>query len=722
MKDRKLGRARPGVTGMNAPLSRKPQLSGDPRPTAAWRSDRRTHGILIGLLLCVLALLVYSNSFRVPIIFDSKGLLLQDPRIRAATSENVALIFQHTYWWPWGEAGIYRPLTTLSYLFNYAILGDGDHAAGYHRVNLAMHMVNVLLVFAVSRKLLGQLGASALMAALWAVHPASTEAVTNIAGRPELLSATAVLGGFLMYVKSMEATGTGRIAWFLGLGTVTTAGVYSKENAVMIIGVIALYELARLGRRRWWDFLFACIATGIPIAGMLVQRASVLAGSAPAEFPFTDNPIADAGFWTGRLTALEVVAHYLVQAVWPWRLSIDYSYAQIPLANGGSGDWIWVAATLLAASGLVALRRWNRTAFFLAGFALIVLLPASNLLFPIGTIRADRFLYLPAVGLLGCVVMAAYTLGSRMRLPLLAPALILVMTAGFAVRTWGRNAEWRDEVTLASADVQTSPRSFKLHVLRATAMFSADPLHANIDRVVEEMDKSLAILHGLPDLRRAPETYYFAGVAYLAKGDRSQTAGVGDFQTAYRRSRELLESCIQINNAYERQREARYGKPAPGVVARTKPDAYLHLSMAYQRLGGMAGALRAAREAQRLAPLDFRMYRRRADLFLIRQQGDDAAVALIEGMLITSDLSLRSDLVRLYGSSTDPANCTLVPDPAGPAINQQCGIVREHMCAAAPGVLMALIDTGRRQEALETKQTFFDDYQCAPGPLNEVLQ
>lgn len=115
------------------------------------------------------------------------------------------------------------------------------------------------------------------------------------------------------------------------------------------------------------------------------------------------------------------------------------------------------------------------------------------------------------------------------------------------------------------------------------------------------------------------------------------------------------------------------------------------------------------------------MYRQMADLFLMQQQGDEAAVALTEGMLITSDLSLRWDLVRLYGSSTDPANCTLVPGSNGPAINAQCPIVREHFCAAAPAVLTALRDMGRRTEALQTKQTFMFDYQCLPGPLNAVL-
>jgi len=122
-----------------------------------------------------------------------------------------------------------------------------------------------------------------------------------------------------------------------------------------------------------------------------------------------------------------------------------------------------------------------------------------------------------------------------------------------------------------------------------------------------------------------------------------------------------------------------------------------------------------------MAPWDSRMYRQIADLFLMRQQGDEAAVMLIEGMLITSDASLRSDLVRLYGSSTDPANCTLIPDANGLAINPRCQIVRDHVCTAAPRVLAALIDTGKRQEAIQMKLIFVIDYQCASGPLNAVL-
>ena len=122
-----------------------------------------------------------------------------------------------------------------------------------------------------------------------------------------------------------------------------------------------------------------------------------------------------------------------------------------------------------------------------------------------------------------------------------------------------------------------------------------------------------------------------------------------------------------------------------------------------------------------MAPQDPRMYNLVADLLLMRDQGNEAAVVLTEGMLITSDPGLRANLVRLYGSSTDPANCTLVCGPNGPAINPRCQIVVDHVCAAAPEVLKALNDTGRRQEAIEKKQMFMSEYRCAPGPLNEVL-
>ncbi len=249
-----------------------------------------TRGTLVALALLAITLLAFSNSFGAGFTLDNKG-ILRDPRVTQATAQNMSQILHRTYWWPSGESGLYRPVTTFTYLFNYAILGEGDQPAGYHWVNFLLHAANVLLVYLLMLRLTGQFWMAAFIAALWAVHPVLTESVTNIVGRADLLAGLATLSGFLMYLKSAEAAGWRRGAWLFGLTLVTAVGVFSKESAVCVLGVILLYEMT------WWKdrarlkvLLWGCIATLIPIAAMLYQRSTALAASMPAEFPFTDNP------------------------------------------------------------------------------------------------------------------------------------------------------------------------------------------------------------------------------------------------------------------------------------------------------------------------------------------------------------------------------------------------------------------------------------------------
>ena len=133
------------------------------RPSSEYKRQVFTRYSLAALALCLLTLLAYSNSFTGELVLDNKVLLL-DPRLREDTPQNIALIFQHTYWWPTGEAGLYRPFTTLSYLFNYAILGEGEQLAGYHAINLLLHLCNVLLAYALALRLIRRFWPAVFMA------------------------------------------------------------------------------------------------------------------------------------------------------------------------------------------------------------------------------------------------------------------------------------------------------------------------------------------------------------------------------------------------------------------------------------------------------------------------------------------------------------------------------------------------------------------------------
>jgi protein O-mannosyl-transferase len=674
------------------------------RPVVA---ARRRH-LLVAAALCVLTAAAYSNSFSSEFVFDNKFLLLLDPRIRRANAENIGLILQHTYWWPYGEYALYRPFGTLSYLFNYAVLGNGQHPAGYHWINLLLHLGNVLLVYALARRLLDKFWPPVFVAALWAVHPVLTESVTNIVGRVDLLAGMAVLSGLLAYLKSTETRGAQRWIWLAALMVVTFAGVFSKENAVVIVGVIVLFELV------WWkerknfrSALLGCAAVAIPLLAMWYARSIVIVGVGVSSIPFVDNPIIAADFWTGRFTALKVLARYLGLLVWPANLSADYSYAEIPLARGSDWiAWITLAAVLTA---IIVLRR-NRLIVFVAGFAALTLLPMANLLFPIGTITAERFLYLPAFAAAVCVVMGFYALpksDSRA-----APAVLCSIAALLSIRTWVRNTDWRDDLSWAQATVQTSPESYKGHALLASALYDS---HADINSVIAEAEKGLRPLEPLPDLMNFAPPYQQAGLYYLTKGDALLTLTPAAAQKAYERSREVLERCksiVQANNALE-NKEAK-ARGAPEIKPLRYADLYRLLSEVELRLGDVPRALDNARYALALSPYSAPMYLALADVLVHSDRAEQGVVALMEGEIITSDPGLTRQMVRLYRRGLDPQGCAAVEKNGQMTLNPSCEVVHRDLCDASASVQQIYSEAGRTDLAASTRDLAVQKLRCAP--------
>ena len=173
------------------------------------------------LALGLVLLLTYSNTMHdTGFALDNKFIILEDARLRdpcagnppgdqqqredcaRRNSENIRLIFTEDYWWPKAVSGLYRPLTTLSYRFNYTVLGNQDHAAGYHLINFLLHWANTALVYFATLVLLGRLWPALFTAALFGTHPVATGSVANIIGRSDLFATLWLLVGFLCYAKS----------------------------------------------------------------------------------------------------------------------------------------------------------------------------------------------------------------------------------------------------------------------------------------------------------------------------------------------------------------------------------------------------------------------------------------------------------------------------------------------------------------------------------------
>jgi tetratricopeptide (TPR) repeat protein len=646
---------------------------------------------LAALALVLITLTAYANSFDSGFVADNRGLILQDPRVHEATPENIRLILDHTYWWPNGDLNFYRPVTTFSWLFNYAILGNREQPAGYHWINFLLHAGNVLLVFALSVRFMRSRWPAFFVAAIWAVHPVLTESVTNMAGRADLLAAGAVLGGLLLYLKSVESQGWRRLAWLTGLILVTTVGVFSKESAVILPAAIVLYELTFRGVR--WpgrDRLMGLLATLAPIAFMVYERSRVFASITQTPVDFTDDPIVGANFLVAKLTALNVIARDFWLIAWPARLSADYSYAQIPLAQGSPRDWIVALAVCAIVPATVFLYRSSRAAFFFFCLGLIWLAPASNLLVPV-SIMGERFLYIPALGVVACLVPAVYTLAERAGATRYAPALLCLLTAALAARTWLRNTDWKDDLSIAQASVQASPRSYKTHDWLANALLNADTSHGNIDRVIEESEKSRALLQPLPDTDKPAHPYIFAASCYVQRGD-------------YPKAIAVLRQFVTVEQA------------SPGHINDLRQAyGYQMLAAAYMKTGDKNQAADAAKHARDLDPLNPKVYMQLAEISVTSDRMDDAFVSLAEGEFVTADAGLMdawTDLYRRVGS----AGCALLPGPDGPALNPACPIVHAHVCAASPYVVKTLAAAGQQDVALTRKQMFIEHFGCPPAP------
>ena len=420
-------------------------------------------------------MVAYSNSFQGALVFDSASVIGRDPRIRQATLENIESILTGGYWYTNANAGLYRPLTTVSYLLNYAVLGNGASPVGYHWVNFVLHEVNVALVYALGVLIFGEMAPALALAAIWGLHPLLTESVTNIVGRADLLAALGVLAGVLCYARGSYAMGRREMAWLAGLAAAQTVGLFSKESGAVLPGIMLLYDLTRPERTRWRWRLPAYAAAALPLAVFFSLRSGF---GMHMQIDYAENPLVSAGFWTARLTAVKVVGKYLWLFLWPAHLSADYSYNAVPLFGWRLSNWedakALIALAVVLGAALLALLlavRWRRTGkplLFFLGFFVVTLSPTSNLIVLIGSIMAERFLYLPSVGLAGCLVAAVYMLGRRsplqrrMEAPVAWAALGLVCLV-FTAQTHTRNLDWHDSLVLWTSAVAVCPGSARPH-------------------------------------------------------------------------------------------------------------------------------------------------------------------------------------------------------------------------------------------------------------------
>ena len=450
---------------------------------------------ILGVCFVLMAItwLVFGQTLGHPSInLDDQEYVFENSQIVAGlTSNGVLWVFTHSH------VGNWHPLTSISHMLDCQLFGL--RAGWHHFMNVLLHAIAVILLFLVFQKMTGAVWRSAFVAALFAIHPLRVESVAWIAERKDVLSGVffmLTLGAYIHYVRKPSGMRYLAVALLFALGLMT------KPMLVTLPFVILLLDYWPLGRftnvsltesnlktgitHRWNQTSTATrlilekiplivLSVGSSIATVLAQKPAV---SSIENLPF---------LWRINNAFVSYVV-YMWQMIWPINLALFYPHPEYRLS-------FWevafaVALLLGMTAAVVALRR--KQPYLITGWFWYVgmLVPVIGIMQVGFQARADRYTYLPQIGLylIATWSIADLSMAWRHRRQILAVAAVIVIAALASV-AWIQTTYWRDSETLWTHTLAVTSHNDVGHASIADLLLRRD----RIDEAVSHSEEALRI-------------------------------------------------------------------------------------------------------------------------------------------------------------------------------------------------------------------------------------
>lgn len=446
--------------------SAAPQLVRTPEApsVSGWSAQQKRKAILC-LLLSVLTL-----GFYAPIVNDGFVLLDDVPYILGNPPVRAGITWETIKWsFTTFHAGYWHPLTWLSHALDCQLFGLNP--AGHHLVSLLFHTANAVLLFLLLEEATTLLWPSLMAAALFALHPVNVESVAWAAERKNVLSVFFFLIGLWAYGRYAKRGGAGRYAVVAGSFVM---GLMAKPQVITFPFVLLLWDYWPLGRMfagksndecsmrsdapqgRSLGFLVIeklplfAIAVAGSILTVLGQRSSDAVRS------LSDYPLA-----VRFENAIVSYARYLKILVWPAKLTPLY-----PHPEGSLTLWqVGVSAAVLILLTAITLRFRRRRYLAMGWFWFLgVLVPMIGIVQVGEQAMADRFIYIPMVGIVIALVWALFDFSQQQRISekaVFAPVAAIVII--FGALTFHQVGYWKDGITLFTHALNVTQKNYLAH-------------------------------------------------------------------------------------------------------------------------------------------------------------------------------------------------------------------------------------------------------------------
>ena len=588
------------AVGFTAANERTPKAFEVSRVTTFERPDLL---ILVGLTIVTFGIYAQVIGHRF-ITFDDPTYIHDNPMVnRGVTLAGLAWAFTTFY------AGNWHPLTWIAHMIDSQLFGM--IAGGHLLVNALIHVANTLLVFWFLLRTTHARWSSALVAALFALHPLHVESVAWAAERKDTLSTFFGLLSLIAYVRYAEAPSIRRYAWvaiMLALGLLAKPMLVTWPFVMLLLDYWPLRRFqqsevkgqpARLPAREdfrsslgggGWSVVRSLVVEKIPLFA-LVAAAAVITFLAQSHLggvrTFTEAPVAL------RLSnALVSYAKYLLLAFWPNDLAVYYPYTGTDIPAWQIID----AALLLIGVTAFCLSQRKIRPYLIVGWLwfLGTLVPVIGLVQVGGQTMADRYFYIPSIGLFIALVFGLADIAERRRVaPWLSAAIANVVLLVLAALTNAQIHRWNDSFTLFKHALTVAPPSVVAEDCLGLAMHK----NGQLDEAVAHFEKALQIK---PDdytalltigvtrfyQGRVPEAMEYAQAAIRCQADGSKAHNLLGMALAKQNRNEA---------ALDEVRRASALAPKDAEIRN-------NLGLALARLGRIPEAIDEFHEAVRLDP------------------------------------------------------------------------------------------------------------------------
>lgn len=523
-------------------------------------------------LIFAFAFLLYANTLFHGFVLDDSIVILDNMFTKQGAGGIPGILSKDTFFGYFkveGKAelvmgGRYRPLTLVLFALVYQLAGQSSFV--FHLLTVLLFAVTCVVLYRtlllLFRPRFGDDYASLLAwisTLLFTAHPIHVEVVANIKGCDEIATLLGSLGALYFSLKYFDSR---RIAWAIAAALSFFMASLSKENAVTFLAVVPLAlwffrgEPATPGKNEagasFWQPAIPLIVAFLAffvIRGEVLHWPKLIGGKVPMELmnnPFLKiqgNEWVSFAFGEKLGTILYTLWKYVVLLFVPHPLTHDYYPKQIAMQQIGSpGALLGLALYgFLLVYALSGLRRRDPVRFGILYYLLTISI-VSNIVFPVGTMMGDRFVFMPSVGF--CIAFAALMLRVGNPNARTTLGIAVAVAALFSLKTVTRNLDWSSNEKLFFADVEVSANSAKIHNACGGVLFDKAIKDEN------QAEQTAICQQAMTHLNKAIELYPNYKDAYMSRGGcnyilKNYDASANDYRQALR----LAEGDTKIKSA-----------------------------------------------------------------------------------------------------------------------------------------------------------------------------